>query len=170
MLNHRDLQSVLCRVTLVCALAALAGCAGDDAETPVTDDWFAYFRLTQSGEAHLYIRGEWELGLLPETPMSRDGARLPPEHRVTIQELFENGIGPYESDSMSTSGADMGECDPSASHRVVHTILINPDPLVGAQGYGCWSTDEPLTETTQRMLERMEGMLHSLTGGAEAGI
>lgn len=86
---------------------------------------------------------------------------------MTIEELFSNGLGKYESDSMSTSGADMGECDVSVAHPIVHRILINPDPLVGELGFGCWSPDENLSEATRMMIERMEGILYSLSDGGD---
>jgi hypothetical protein len=155
----------------LCALVALEGCVADDGGEgpgdPVPDDWFAYFRLTQGDEVHLYIRGEWEYALVPDAPMSADDALLASEHRMTIEDLFSNGLENYESDSMSGSGADMGECDATAAHPIVHRVLINPDPLVGAPGFGCWSPDEDLSEDTRMMIERMEGILHDLTDGGD---
>jgi hypothetical protein len=61
---------------------------------------------------------------------SGDRTFLTSEHQRTIEELFSSGLENYESDSMSTSGPDMGECDPSVAHPIVHRILIEPDPLV----------------------------------------
>lgn len=153
----------------LCAIAALGGCVADDGsdgpDDPVSDQWFAYFRLTRSDEAHLYIYGDWGYHLVPDAPASPDIAFLASEHRMTIEELFSSGLGKYESDTMSTSGADMGECDVSVAHPVVHRILINPDPLVGDPGFGCWSPNEELSADTRMMIERMEGILHALTGG-----
>jgi hypothetical protein len=167
-----------CATTVVCALAMLEGCGtnnGDHDTThgdPIPQDWFAYFRLTQGDEAHLYIHEGWRYDLVPNASASGDDTLLPSEHRSTIEELFSNGLEDYESDSMHSSQTDMGECDSSADHPIVHIILINPEPLVGKHGFGCWSTDEDLSEATRMMIERMEDMLQSLTGedaGEDAG-
>jgi hypothetical protein len=117
----------------------------------------------------LYIRAAWKYALVPDASNSEDDELLGSEHRVTIEELFSNGLENYEADSMSTAGADMGECDATAAHPIVHRVLINPDPLVGKQGFGCWSTEEDIGGDTRMMIERMEGILHSLTGDRDSG-
>ena len=135
----------------------------DRRNTEVGRTWFSYFRLTEDGETQLRVTEEWEYDLVKTAPASRRSGVLSGREQREVEELFSNGIADYAFDSRSSSDADMGECDATRDHPVVHRVLIDYDPPVGVEGFGCWSPNDDLTGDTQMMIERIEALLQTLS-------